>query len=71
MAQKTHPRLRTLAWAFRGLLALFAVIALLIILGVLGIAAIGAFLLNPILLIVIGIAIVAIYVMMKNPREVR
>lgn len=50
---------------------MFGVIALLIILGILGIVVTSTLIFNPFILIVTGIAIIAVYAMMKNPKEVK
>lgn len=47
------------------------VLALMTLLGVLGLLAIGAILLNPFILVILGIAIVVVAAMMKNQKNVR
>lgn len=66
MGHTARKRFKTLTWVFGGLLAAFGIVALLTVLGIVGFLAIGFILFNPFLLVILGIAIIVIYFMMKN-----
>jgi hypothetical protein len=66
-----HKRLKILTWVFKGLLVVFGIIALLTVLSFIGLLAIGFILFNPFFLIILAIAIIVIYAMMKNPKEIK
>lgn len=71
MGHPVRKRLNTLTRVFRGLFAAFGIVALLTTFSIVGFPAIGFIIFNPFLLVILQIAIIVIYFMMKNPKEVR